>query len=128
MKISENLQAMMRRKDLVRLGTDEALQEADDIAEAVERAGGLTNLEVYALWGYTGKPTEEEKAASRARREQVEALKRQPSDKLIAMRRREELLLEATPESRREADQIIRAVVRSGGLSAAEAQALKSSY
>lgn len=75
-----------------------------------------------------GKPTEEEKAASRARREQVEALKRQPSDKLIAMRRREELLLEATPESRREADQIIRAVVRSGGLSAAESQALKSSY
>lgn len=125
--ISENLAAMMRRKDLVRLGTDEALEEADEIAEAVERNGGLTNLEVYALWGYTSKPTEEEKAASAARREQVEALKRQPSDKLTAMRRRELLLLEGTPEARREADQIMRAVMRDGGLSAAEAIALKSS-
>jgi hypothetical protein len=125
--ISENLAAMMRRKDLVRLGTEEALQEADDISDAVEHAGGLTNIEVYALWGYTGKPTEEEKAARAARRDQVEALKRQPSDKLTAMRRREQLLLEGTPEARSEADQIMRAVVRAGGLSAAEAMALKSS-
>ena len=121
---SENLQAMIRRKELVRMGTEEALAEADDIAEAVERNGGLTNLEVYTLWGYTCRPTEEEIAAGTERREQAKVLAHNPTPKLIAMRRRKELLKVGTAEARKEAEQIMRAIVRSGGLTGGEAQAL----
>lgn len=121
---SENLQAMIRRKELVRMGTEEALAEADDIAEAVERNGGLTNLEVYTLWGYTCRPTEEEIAAGTERREQAKVLAHNPTPNLIAMRRRKELLKVGTAEARKEAEQIMRAIVRSGGLTGGEAQAL----
>ena len=121
---SENLQAMIRRKELVRLGTEEALREADEIAEAVERNGGLTNLEVYTLWGYTCRPTEEEIAAGTERREQAKMLAHKPTPNLIAMRRRKELLKLGTEEAQDEAEQILRNIVRAGGLTGAEAQAL----
>ncbi len=121
---SENLKAMIRRKELVRLGTDEALREADEIAAAVERAGGLTNLEVYALWGYTCKPTAEEVAAANQRRQDAEALAANPSPNMIAMRRHDELVQLGTEEALREAEQIMRAIVRGGGLTGGEAQAL----
>ena len=121
---SENLKAMIRRKELVRLGTDEALREADEIAEAVERAGGLTNLEVYALWGYTCKPTAREIEAAQQRRIEAEELARNPSPNMIAMRRHDQLLQLGTEEALREAHQIMRAIVRAGGLSGGEALAL----
>ena len=121
---SENLKSMIRRKELVRLGTEEALREADDIAEAVECNGGLTNLEVYTLWGYTCRPTDEEITAGNARREQAKMLAHNPTPNLVAMRRRKELLTLGTEDGRREAEQILRAIVRAGGLSGAEAQAL----
>ena len=123
---SENLQAMIRRKELVRLGTEEALREADDIAEAVERNGGPTTLEVYTLWGYTCRPTDEEIAAGAERREQAKVLAHSPTPNLIAMRRRKELLKLGTAEADREAQQILRAIVRCGGLTGGEAQALLS--
>lgn len=121
---SENLKAMIRRKELVRLGTDEALREADEIAEAVERAGGLTNLEVYALWGYTCKPTNREIEAAQQRRIEAEALARNPSPNMIAMRRHDQLLQLSTEDALREAQQIMRAIVRAGGLTGGEALAL----
>ena len=123
---AENLKAMIRRKELVYLGTDEAMQEADDIAEAVERNGGLTNLEVYALWGYTCAPTDAEIAAGTERREQAKVLVHNPTPNLIAMRRRKELLKMGTDDAQREAAQILRSVVRAGGLTGGEAQALLS--
>ena len=123
---SENLKAMIRRKELVRLGTEEALQEADEIAAAVERAGGLTNLEVYALWGHTCKPTAEEVAAAERRREERAELALNPSPNLIALRRHDELLKLGTEEAQREAEQILRAIVRAGGITGAEAQVLLS--
>lgn len=121
---SENLAAMIRRKELMRLGTEEALQEADDILEAVERAGGLTRLEIYTLWGYTPKPTEAQISARQARRGRVEALFREPTSNLVAMRRRKELLKVGTEEARREAEEIYRAVERAGGLRGEEIQVL----
>lgn len=121
---SENLKAMIRRKELVRLGTDEALREADEIAAAVERAGGLTNLEVYALWGYTCKPTAKEIEAGQQRREEAAVLALNPSPNMIAMRRRQQLLQQGTEEALREAEQIMRAIVRAGGLTGGEALAL----
>mgnify|MGYP000857660343 CR=1 FL=1 len=121
---SENLKAMIRRKELVRLGTAEALQKADDIAEAVERSGGLTNLEVYTLWGYTCRPTEDEVAAGNERREQAKMLAHKPTPNLLAMRRRKELLKLGTEVAQEEAEQILRNIVRAGGLTGAEAQAL----
>jgi len=51
---SENLKAMIRRKELVRLGTDEALREADEIAEAVER-GRKFGAPLVAHAGVTDK-------------------------------------------------------------------------
>lgn len=121
---SENLKAMIRRKELVRLGTDEALREADEIAEAVERAGGLTNLEVYALWGYTCKPTAREIEAAQQRRIEAEELARNPSPNMIAMRRHDQLLQLGTEDALLEAQQIMRAIVRAGGLTGGEALAL----
>lgn len=121
---SENLQAMIRRKELVRLGTEEALREADEIAAAVERAGGLTNLEVYALWGYTCKPTAREIEAAQQRRIEAEELARNPSPNMIAMRRRQQLLQLGSEEARREAEEILRRIVRGGGLTNGEALAL----
>lgn len=48
-KTSANLQAMIRRKQLVRMGGDEAELRAEEILEQVLQAGGLTTAEVYAL-------------------------------------------------------------------------------
>lgn len=82
------------------------------------------SLEVYTLWGYTCKPTAREIEAGHQRREDAEALVRNPSPNLIAMRRREELLRLGTEGALREAEQIMRAIVRAGGLTGFEAQAL----
>jgi hypothetical protein len=49
---SINLKAMIKRKELVRKGTPEAEAMADRILEAVERKGGLTAEEVYALQAF----------------------------------------------------------------------------
>jgi hypothetical protein len=43
---------MIHRKKLLRLGTEEALQEADEILDAVQRSGGLSTEEVYALMAH----------------------------------------------------------------------------
>ena len=50
--MSKNLKAMIERKKLVRLGTPTADEKAEKILEAVERNGGLTTEEVYALMAY----------------------------------------------------------------------------
>lgn len=49
---SKNLKAMIERKKLMRIGTDEAEEKADRILEAVENNGGLTTEEVYILTAY----------------------------------------------------------------------------
>lgn len=51
-KQSKNFQAMVERKKLIRLGTPEAEEKAEKILEAVERNGGLTPEEVYALMAF----------------------------------------------------------------------------
>ena len=50
--MSSNLEAMIRRKALLRLGTPEAEEEAEEILVEVERNGGLTTDEVYALMAH----------------------------------------------------------------------------
>lgn len=50
--MSPNLQAMIKRKELVRQGTDEADAQAEEILAQVEQNGGLTTEEVYALQAY----------------------------------------------------------------------------
>jgi hypothetical protein len=49
---SINLKAMIKRKELIRKDTPEADAMADRILEAVERKGGLTTEEVYALQAF----------------------------------------------------------------------------
>jgi hypothetical protein len=50
--VTRTMKAMIKRKELVRKGTPEADAMADRILEAVERKGGLTAEEVYALQVY----------------------------------------------------------------------------
>jgi len=50
--MSRNLEAMIRRKQLMREGTAEAEIEAEEILEEVLRNGGLTTDESYALMAY----------------------------------------------------------------------------
>lgn len=52
MGMSENMKEMIRRKNLMKQGTDEAEQEADQILEKVLQNGGLTTEEVYGLMAY----------------------------------------------------------------------------
>jgi uncharacterized coiled-coil DUF342 family protein len=50
--MSTNLDAMIKRKELVRQGTDEADAQAEQILEQVQQNGGLTTEEVYALQAF----------------------------------------------------------------------------
>jgi len=50
--MSANLEAMILRKALLREGTRAAEEEADEILEEVERRGGLTTDEAYALMAH----------------------------------------------------------------------------
>jgi hypothetical protein len=50
--MSKNLKAMIKRKELLRLGTPEAEKKAEEILELVLQAGGLTTEEVYSLMAY----------------------------------------------------------------------------
>jgi hypothetical protein len=50
--MSDNLKEMIRRKELLRKGTDEAEDEADRILQDVLENGGLTTEEVYALMAH----------------------------------------------------------------------------
>ncbi len=50
--MSNNLRAMIKRKELMRQGTPEAEVEADAIFEEVTQNGGLTTEEVYALMAH----------------------------------------------------------------------------
>ena len=50
--MSNNLKAMIKRKELMRQGTPEAEIEADAILEGVTQNGGLTTEEVYALMAH----------------------------------------------------------------------------
>lgn len=103
-----------------------SLQVDQEAARHIKPSGkpGTGHLEVYTLWAFACKPTAREIEAGHQRREDAEALVRNPSPNLIAMRRREESLRVGTEEARREAEQILRAIVRSGGLTGGEAQAL----
>jgi hypothetical protein len=49
---SKNFEEMVRRKDLIRKGGDGNEEEAERILVKVERNGGLTAEEVYALMAY----------------------------------------------------------------------------
>ena len=50
--MSENLKKMIQRKELLRTGTDEAEERAEEILQAVLESGGLTTEEVYALMAH----------------------------------------------------------------------------
>lgn len=50
--MSENLKKMIQRKELIRKGTEEAEDRADDILQSVLQSGGLTTDEVYALMAH----------------------------------------------------------------------------
>ena len=50
--MSSNLEAMIRRKALLREGTPAAEAEAEEILDEVMRRGGLTTDEAYALMAY----------------------------------------------------------------------------
>lgn len=52
MKQSKNFQAMVKRKELIRSGSPEDEKKADVILRTVERNGGLTPEEIYALMVY----------------------------------------------------------------------------
>lgn len=51
-KASKNFEEMVRRRELVRKGGDANEEEAERILVEVERNGGLTTEEVYALMAY----------------------------------------------------------------------------
>jgi hypothetical protein len=51
-EMSSNLRAMIERKKLIRKGTDESEERAEEILRAVERNGGLTDSEIYELMAY----------------------------------------------------------------------------
>jgi len=50
--MSTNLDIMIRRKELLRQGTDEAEIQAEELLKQVLDNGGLTAEEVYALMAY----------------------------------------------------------------------------
>jgi len=50
--MSTNLEKMIKRRELVRQGTDEADAQAEQILEEVQQNGGLTTEEVYALMAH----------------------------------------------------------------------------
>lgn len=50
--MSENLEAMIYRKDLLRRGGDDNEELAEIILDEVEQSGGLTAEEVYALMAH----------------------------------------------------------------------------
>lgn len=50
--MSENLKAMIERKQLLREGTEDSEGRAEKILEDVLNNGGLTTEEVYALMAY----------------------------------------------------------------------------
>jgi len=49
---SANFRAMVKRKGLVRMNTPAADEKAEKILQAVEKNGGLSAEEVYALMAY----------------------------------------------------------------------------
>jgi len=49
---AKNLKEMIRRKELLRKGSDEAEEEADQILRSVLENGGLTTEEIYALMAH----------------------------------------------------------------------------
>ena len=49
---SKNFKDLVRRKELVRKGGDANEAEAERILAKVERNGGLTTEEIYALMAY----------------------------------------------------------------------------
>ena len=50
--VSVNMQAMIRRKALLREGGEAAEERAQEILDDVERNGGLSTEEVYALMAH----------------------------------------------------------------------------
>jgi hypothetical protein len=50
--MSTNLEKMIKRKELVRQGTEEADAQAEQILEQVQQDGGLTTEEIYALMAH----------------------------------------------------------------------------
>jgi hypothetical protein len=50
--MSENLEIMKQRKELLRQGTEEAETQADILLQQVLDNGGLSTEEVYALMAY----------------------------------------------------------------------------
>lgn len=50
--MSGNLKTMIQRKELLRQGTDEAEEQAEELLQKVLENGGLTTEEVYALMAY----------------------------------------------------------------------------
>lgn len=50
--MSENLEIMKQRKDLLRQGTDEAEQKAEELLQQVLDNGGLSAEEVYSLMAF----------------------------------------------------------------------------
>lgn len=50
--MSENLKAMVKRKELLRKGGERAEEKAEEILQKVLASGGLTTEEVYALMAY----------------------------------------------------------------------------
>jgi hypothetical protein len=50
--MSNNLEAMIKRKELIRQGTDEADEQAEMLLQQVLENGGLSTEDVYALMAY----------------------------------------------------------------------------
>ena len=48
----KQLKLMIARKELIRKGSAESEEQAEKILEAVEKSGGLTTEEVYALQAF----------------------------------------------------------------------------
>lgn len=50
--MSTNLDTMIKRKELIRQGTDEADEQAEMLLQQVLENGGLSTEDVYALMAY----------------------------------------------------------------------------
>jgi hypothetical protein len=50
--MSTNLETMIKRKELIRQGTDEADEQAEMLLQQVLENGGLSTEDVYALMAY----------------------------------------------------------------------------